>query len=175
MKALPKLSKAQQEAWERVLEWRSTYRLSRSFRAGGTAKWKGNLEISVVASDATLQALERKGLLVSAGEKFGYPRYVIHPDYLPTSDQDAAPEAPVARMEADMGEQERAAIEAVKVIRQAIQDAKSVIYFNSECGRYSSETLAEIAIALFTASNCDEQTVISDAIRRLIKETKVQS
>lgn len=92
---LPKLSKAQAEAWKRVLEW--YLENSGPFYAAGVGdfavkigKRNGN---GIPGTDATFNALVKKGMLEHAGSYLVNKLYTIHPDYLPTDDQDAAPEA----------------------------------------------------------------------------------
>lgn len=92
MKALPKLSKAQQEAWARILEWYAQEDRKEAF-ISGKARW-GVSPSAVPAGKNTLDALRDKGLLVYAPRKGYQPlHYTIHPDYLPASEPAAAPES----------------------------------------------------------------------------------
>lgn len=86
MKALPKLSKAQQTAWARVLEW---------YEQGNDTPFTA-YELRV--HGGTLDALERKEMLKKHVSMFitVKPSYTIHPDYLPASEPDAAPVAEAA-------------------------------------------------------------------------------
>ena len=81
-KTLPTLSKAQREAWARILRTRHA---------------DGHFN-QALASNRTLKALVNKGMLIAEVNSIGWTEYTIHPDYLPTpapeadaSDQDAAP------------------------------------------------------------------------------------
>lgn len=102
MKALPKLSKAQAEAWERVLEWyayptRNSYFTSSTTRRYVTDK-------TVPAQTKTLEALRNRGILVSVPSDaiFSTPRYAIHPDYLPDAPVDSASEPAAPEREPEL-------------------------------------------------------------------------
>lgn len=89
----PKLTAAQERAWQMVLDWHKKHgKVYAGFTPAGHSNFGINIAgvFGITETEATIKALAKRGMLVSVGKGL-VPKapwmecYTIHPDYIPTA------------------------------------------------------------------------------------------